>query len=142
MFANLKVRMVDKDNMRGRTRAGARSMRGAGGNSQYALSRCAHRNILTSACRQARPLYTGSRAVADAGAHPVKLLAKLVEKQETSKAMELFEEGRRGGDKMAATKLGALYMQQGQTSKAMELFEEGRRGGDKMAATKLAEASA
>lgn len=55
-----------------------------------------------------------------------------------SKAQELFEEGRRGGDAEAATFLGMLYSQQGQLSEALELYEEGRRGGDARAARVLA----
>ena len=40
-------------------------------------------------------------------------------KGDTPKAMDLFEEGRHGGDPEAATNLGLLYEQKGDTSKGI-----------------------
>ena len=47
-----------------------------------------------------------------------------IEAEEEEKAIELYEEGRSGGDAVAATNLGTIYEKQGKVLQAMELYEE------------------
>ena len=58
----------------------------------------------------------------DRATHHTRILYQ--KRGDVSKALELFEEGRRGGCTAAATILGLLYEERGDVSKAMKLYEE------------------
>jgi TPR repeat protein len=48
----------------------------------------------------------------------------------SNKAIELYEEPRRGGDAKATCNLDTLYDEQGKTTEATKLYEEAHPGGD------------